>query len=624
MTTETRVNRRLGDTAAQPQPPTSEEISARKRAATLHFDAFHKQCALYEEYYFLNRKIPVPEDSDPVRPATARAIIDVATDHVDVNNITIEVPIMLRSKARAEKLQKFYQGVWTNIKGPVLRTAVKHSFMYGIAWLAPRFLAQLWYDAPKMEDFGVRLEDGNVMMVDEAGYKEALKDFMDRRKLIFPFSLENVNPREMLWDDSKTGPKWAIRTVSATVQEMRERYPDWMTTKGLGEMVEWVEYWDDTWYAYLADGVFVRTPTRHGYGFLPFVPVISANTLDWDSDKPERRYQGMLHPVMNLLDSEARIVSQIHAIMHSVSYRTLDFTGPTHLANQARESYQLFGGKNIIPAGVAVDASPFIQVPPDLLNNLSSVQTMIEEATFPNVVRGQRPTGVGSGFHTSVLAGMGRLRFQGVADGMSRAIEQLNTMWGKLLENSLRSPLTVHARSEIHSFDETIKPEDVKGYYENMVRLKAEAPEEREREAILATQLWNNGEGGISLYEYQRRIGIVNPLREQLQMAAERLVAGTRDQQLIEFQQAIASNQASQLQQAGAGVRGDLNTRFQPGQSQLQRPGEANIQQARVASQQNQPSVFPRNQGGIDILGSLLGAAPGGAQGVPSGQTIRR
>jgi hypothetical protein len=622
MAIETLVNRRLGDTVAQPQPPTADEIALKTKASRLHFAAFHKQCALYEEYYFLTRPIPVPEDADPVRPATARAIVDVATDHVDVSNISIEVPIMLRSKARAERLQKFYQGVWTNIKAPILRTAVKHSFMYGLAWLAPRFLAQVWYDAPKMEDFGVKVEDGTTIMVDEAGYKEALKDFMDRRKLLFPFCLENVNPREMLWDDSKNGPKWAIRTVSSTVQDMRERYPDWMTTKGLGEMVEWTEWWDDTWYAYLADGIFVQPPTRHGYGFVPFVPVIPANTLDWDSDKPERRFQGILHPVMNLLDSEARIVSQIHTIMHSVSYRTLDFTGPTHLANQARDAYQLFGGKNIIPAGVAVDASPFIQVPPDLLHALGNVQTMIEEATFPNVVRGVRPTGVSSGFHTSVLSGMGRLRFQSTADGMARAIEQLNTAWAKLLENSLRSPITIHARSEIHSFDETIKPEDVRGYYENMVRLKAEAPEEREREAILAMQLWAGGRGLISLYEAQRRVGITNPLREQLQQAAEQLVAGSREQQLAEFQEALAGNQASQLQQS-AGVRGDLNTRFQPGQSQLQRPGEANIQQKRVASQQNRPSVFPRGPGGLDSLGALLGAAPGGAQGMPSGQTVR-
>ena len=112
--------------------------------------------------------------------------------------------------------------------------------------------------------------------------------------------------------------------------------------------------------------------------------------------------------------------------MHTVSYRTLDFSGPTHLAAQARDNYELWGGMNVIPPGVDVRPSPFIQVPPDLLNQLSMVQTMIEEATFPNVVRGLRPKGVSTGFGVSVLAGMGRLRFQGVADGMARAIEILN------------------------------------------------------------------------------------------------------------------------------------------------------------------------------------------------------
>jgi hypothetical protein len=63
---------------------------------------------------------------------------------------------------------------------------------------------------------------------------------------------------------------------------------------------------------------------------------------------------------------------------------------------------------------------------------------------------------------------------------------------------------------------------------------------------------------------------------------------------------------------------------FLPGQAQLQRPGERNIQAGRMASLNNEPSVFPQGMGGIDRLGNSLGGPMGGAQGVPSGQTIRR
>ena len=60
------------------------------------------------------------------------------------------------------------------------------------------------------------------------------------------------------------------------------------------------------------------------------------------------------------------------------------------------------------------------------------------------------------------------------------------------------------------------------------------------------------------------------------------------------------------------------------GGPQLARPGERNMQQARVAANEGQPSVYPEGMGGIDQLGAILGTPQGGAQGMPAGQTIRR
>ena len=77
------------------------------------------------------------------------------------------------------------------------------------------------------------------------------------------------------------------------------------------------------------------------------------------------------------------------------------------------------------------------------------------------------------------------------------------------------------------------------------------------------------------------------------------------------------------MEQGAPTEGGALGNQFLPGQAQLQRPGERNIQQGRVATQQGQPSVFPKGMGGMDALGSRIGAAPGGAQGMPSGQTVR-
>ena len=58
------------------------------------------------------------------------------------------------------------------------------------------------------------------------------------------------------------------------------------------------------------------------------------------------------------------------------------------------------------------------------------------------------------------------------------------------------------------------------------------------------------------------------------------------------------------------------------GGAQLPRPGEAMIQQGRMASQAGQPSVYPQGMDGVDLLGAQLGGPTGGQVGMPSGQTV--
>lgn len=619
------LNSRIaGDTILDPSPPSLEFIKSLVKDREQYFQAFHAQCKLEEDYYFMRRVIPTAKEADFddfVYPATARAIIDVATDHVDINNVSIDIPLMLRSKARAERIKKFLLGTWLNIRQPVKRTAVKHSNLYGIFFWKPMFDVDNWPDAPMLADFGAEQLDGNTVIFNEKEYVEAQKEFMAKRKLTFPFVLRNRNPRNMLWDDSRNGPQWSIFKEETTAGNLRRKYPQWLSGKNDGEPATWIEYEDNVWYAYMADGQFVVPPTMHGYGFIPTVIGIPGTAVDWDEGPPENRYQGVLYPAHNLLDTEARLATQVEVIIRTVAWRTIDFKGNRQQAETARNEYELWGGKNVIGPDVEVMPSPILNVPPDLLNQIGMVQSMIEDVTFPSVVKGVQPGGVNSGFNTSVRAGLGRLRFQPHVDGIARAIETVNMDFLKLIENRVLSSVTVNARSEVHNFDQTLGPNDINGYYENVASLKAEAPEEREREALLAIQL-RSAPGGplISIYEAMRRAGVANPLEEQNQIAAELLLTGAREKQLEEFLERLGKTEQDQLQQAAGGGN---SGQFVGGLPQLQRTGERNAQQARTDSRAGRPSVFPRGQGGLDVLGSLLGGAPGGAQGVPSGQTVR-
>lgn len=591
------------------RPPTMDDLNTLFVDSKEYFAPFHKQCREEEDYYLGRRPVPVPEGIEPVWPATAGAIINIATDHVDVNNLAIDVPSSPRSKARAERIKKLYLGSWLSVKKPVLRTCVRQAFIYGIGFLRTMFDADKWPDAPKLSDFG---SDGD--------YREALRDFQDQRSITWPLDVECVKPTNLLWDDSRVGMKWAIEFYERPVKELARQFPEWAAKHGKTGLASIWMYWDNVWMALAIDKEFVIEPMQHGYKFQPFTPIVPVQSYTFQDGPPQERYRGILKPIHDLLDEEARLMVQINAIVRTTAWRTLDFQGPEQLARKAADDYELFGGKNVIPPNVEVKLSPMAQVPPDLYQQLNVVQTAIEGATFPNVIRGVRPKGISAGFALSVLAGMGRLVFQGVADGTRHAVEEVNSNIARLVENKVRGRITVYARTEIHNFDQTIEPKDIRGMYENSVQIKAEAPEEREREALLALRL--KTAGIISTYEAQKRSGIINPLEEQMQIRAEMLM-NTPEFLMAQTNLLLQKvNLPMQLGAAVSPVAGNVGSQ-NVGGAQLQRPGERNIQQGRVASQQGQASVFPQGLDQITQLAGNLGGAPGAAQRVPSGQTVR-
>lgn len=73
---------------------------------------------------------------------------------------------------------------------------------------------------------------------------------------------------------------------------------------------------------------------KHGYGFNPYIKIQPAASMDYNTGEPERKYQGILKPVHNLLDSEARLLTQYEAILRQYAWRTIDFYGMHHQQKQ--------------------------------------------------------------------------------------------------------------------------------------------------------------------------------------------------------------------------------------------------------------------------------------------------
>ena len=585
-------------------PPTAFEVMELLRDGKSYFAEFHSRCRIEDDFFFGNFQVDTPNGHETVIPATGRSQINVATDHVDISHISVLVPSSARQRARAEKLQRFYTAIWQNVDPAVLRTAVRHAFLYGVSFIKPMFDADNWPESPHMEDYE-----------DVSQFREALQDFMDKKDMQFPFTVKNTNPQNIVWDDSRSDIGWAIEFYERDPQVIRKKYGNWASLAPSGATSTWAEYWNKEWMGILVDGQWLRGyPIRHNYGFMPYKLIMPANSTELEMGLPQNRYQGLLRPVHQLLKEEARILTAYGAILRRHAWTTLNFSGPAAAVEATKGVYEQWEGYNSLLPGVTVSEAPVPSPPQELMTQLNNIQTAIEMATFPNIIRGMRPRGVSSGFQTSVLSGMGRLVFSGVASGMARAIQQANSGFAKLVENKLKDSVTVFGRAQIERFDQKIGPRDINGMYDNIVELSAEAPEEAERRAILGKTLYEAGI--ISLMETQRRAGIVSPFEEQLQMGAERLM---QSPELMQAQSALAVERISLLNQLveasaveGAEGEPDFSSQFQQGQQQLQRPGEAAIQRQRMAAQggnngsgNDGVGFFPQGMNDLDNLATI-------------------
>ena len=113
----------------------------------------------------------------------------------------------------------------------------------------------------------------------------------------------------------------------------------------------------------------------------------------------------------------------------------------------------------------------------------------------------------------------------------------------------------------------------------------------------------------------------------QVDQAAEALMKSPAVQEVMQKLAAERVDLLGQVASAMGGAAPDtgLNTgnQFLPGQGQLQEPGQAGIQRQRMASTDAvDTQAFPQGMGGMDVMASMIGGAPGAERDLPSGDSV--
>ena len=605
-------------------PSLQQLLDLKANAEQRQFDHFKQQCEQEDIFYEGTFHVSTAEGGVQIKTPKGHALIEDATNHVDVSNINIIVPPRgARGQANAEILTKFYIGAWNRARQeqPVLKMAVKHAFRYGLGVMKIMFDPDLW---PR----------GDVPEEDDPKYVDAIKELFETRDVSFPYQVRTVNPKNIIWDTSTTDRKrWGIEKYMMPVEQVVALYgKEWeKTAANLNGEIEFWEYWDEEWVAYIADDRWAMRPRRHGYGRIPYVFADAGLGKDLISTNPSERYRGLLYYIHELLIEHARLLSQWDTLIRYNAWPTLDFVGPEEIVRRVTNQYSIEpGSKNWIDESVRREAFQPPQTPAEVQVMIDRIEAMIEEDTVPRVVRGM-DAGATSGFDTSVRAGMARLKFGSIADGISMMIQSANELYARILENVIRHPIRVWAQTEVHQFDQRVKPDDIKGHYITIVRLEAASPEDQQNRAMLGMRLWNGGQGLISRsLAAKKYLGVQNPLEDDQQRMAEILL-----QQLLPQIAPIALDRIGllpQLQQAlGAGAQegtpppGGVGNMFlggatsvAPRPDELQRTGQG---QATRTGQPNQ-GFFPRSPQEIDRLGGLMGGAGGAPQPTMGGEQV--
>jgi len=452
-------------------------------------------------------------------PPTAQCAVDDAAAQVDTTSINITVPVRAgtyEEELRAERIRRYLLGAWHMIKqqdGLVLHHVSKSGFRNGML---------------------------------------SIKIMVDPSRT-FPLMMSCVNPRTFFPDPAR---EFVIEAFDRKGLEIQAMFPDVVTNSETTKL--WIEYWDAEKFIYMwGEDILHEGP--HPFGFLPYVWRDAGLGYVDHENSPEALYRGILFPVKDVLEIQAKNLAQADAIISETAWPGVDFSGANKkLVEATKASYEIGPGQaNAVPAGVEITRHGGGEPPRALWDMYSLTSGEIDSATVPRVARGESPRGAASGYKTAILSGMARLKFGGVVTNIQSMIEEVNIDLLKLVENVFGVQQVWGYTYDSEMVSEVITLDDIDGFYSNFVTVSAIPPEEKERTIMVGLRLLQAK--AISLrYFLTQYLRPTNPREVEDQLYVDELMHDPQVRQML-LQRAFQSYEASaMLENVGADDAADM------------------------------------------------------------------
>jgi len=271
-------------------------------------------------------------------------------------------------------------------------------------------------------------------------------------------------------------------------------------------LVDWVEYWDEHFRAYLVGGEFIDGPRRHRYAKPPFQ--IRASGLGSGTGKPEEMYRSMLFPVRNLLDAEIKTKSQLQVMIRNTAwtqYLAIRNTGFDKVAPGTIA--QMTSAEAVAAVRAVTEYQPAVFQ--GIMQHGAEISASIEEGTYPQVVKGIKAKGIASGYGQNSLVAQAKVRFGPVAVSLQTLLSEFFSDFARCVENVVGEVVPVWS-PYAKDVDAKIDPKDIAGYYYNVVTVNPLVPGESAVALQEGEHLLNLG--AIDMGTFSQRYGAIeNP-----------------------------------------------------------------------------------------------------------------
>lgn len=278
--------------------------------------------------------------------------------------------------------------------------------------------------------------------------------------------------------------EWLIGLDKRTraAKEREAAFTDWEDDK----LVTFVERWDATYHAVMLhcetkdettgetiiENRWLKSPIKHGYGFLPWeiyfpcrLPFRTAGSMFGVS---------ICHVILDLIRYQCRLVSQKATALD----RWLD--PPLVTRTEAGKDFQAVRAEAGLQLKLDLEEDAFYLINPGppaaMSEQMALIQEEMEQGSIPKVLYGQY-VGAASGIAMSLLRNPTLMTVAFKQKAIERALSSLNVKILKLVEKFIRTPIYMWgSNNRGEGLDVMIDREVISGYYRNEVKLSASLP----------------------------------------------------------------------------------------------------------------------------------------------------